>query len=334
MHFSTEHGDHEGLSLCLMFLFVYCRITLIILDFNWWLSTSHLNEARGKCSIIEITCPKQSTNIFQLGKISWSKPTCKKQQNQLYHKHPNKKLNIAMGKIHPYLLKKKHGGCFPAIAMLVFSERSFFFSLRKNRRKSSPSARAFGSCKTMPPRRPFPTKMAWWWQNAQWIYSSPPKKVPRGEKRRWLFSGNMTQLWDSICNYIYSNCISQNHMKIVQVEYALILLTLDVQVEKKRWTVKHIGCQLFYQLPVPWFQQTVPCQDRCQEMTAQAFLKVDNESQKQFENRCNFCCFQGQYGDESSGSAGDLRDGFVALFFFQKKSQMQTLMVLKIFFGS
>lgn len=56
--------------------------------------------------------------------------------------------------------------------------------------------------------------------------------------------------------------------------------------------VKHIGCQLFYQLPVPWFQQTVPCQDRCQEMTAQAFLKVDNESQKQFENRC-FLLFPG-----------------------------------------
>lgn len=194
MHFSIEHGDHEGLSLCLMFLFVYCRITLIILDFNWWLSTSHLNEARGKCSIIEITFPKQSTNIFQLGKISWSKPTRKKQQNQLYHKHPNQKLNIAMWKIHPLSIDvsplKKTWWLFPAITMLVFSERSFFFfSLRKNRRKSSPSARAFGSCKTMPPRRPFPTKMAWWWQNAQWIYSSLPKKVPRAEKRSWLFSG-------------------------------------------------------------------------------------------------------------------------------------------------
>lgn len=131
MHFSIEHGDHEGLSLCLMFLFVYCRITLIILDFNWWLSTSHLNEARGKCSIIQITFPKQSTNIFQLGKISWSKPTRKKQQNQLYHKHPNQKLNIAMWKIHPLSIDvsplKKTWWLFPAITMLVFSERSFFF---------------------------------------------------------------------------------------------------------------------------------------------------------------------------------------------------------------
>lgn len=207
--FSIEHGDHEGLSLCLMFLFVYCRITLIILDFNWWLSTSHLNEARGKCSIIEITFPKQSTNIFQLAKISWSKPTRKKQQNQLYHKHPNKKLNIAMGKIHPFSidvspLKKTHGDGFPAIAMLVFSERRFFFSLRINRRKSSPSARAFGSCKTMPPRRPFPAKMAWCWQNEQWIYSSPPKKGSKGWKEEVTFQWETWHNYE-IVYYIYSN---------------------------------------------------------------------------------------------------------------------------------
>ena len=92
-----------------------------------------------------------------------------------------------------------------------------------------------------------------------------------------------------------------------------------------------IGCQLFYQLTGPMVPTdcAVP---RCQEMTAQAFLKVDNESQKQFENRCNFCC-TGTLG-MIFGSEGELREGFVALFFSKEIATMQTLMVLKIFFGS
>ena len=321
MHFSIEHEDHEGLSLCLVFLFVYCRITLIILDFNWWLSTSHLNEARGKCSIIEITFPPQKNNqqtSVSLEKSLEANQPAKNNKKQV-NKNIRKNLTIAMEKkstiwVDIYLVKKKHGG-FSAIAMLA--------------RKSSPSARAFGSCKTMPPRRPkniWCRCGLWWWQNAQW-----------GEKRRWLFSGNMTQLWDSICIlyiFFWYNVwyVSQNHMKIVQVEYALILLTLDVQVEKKP-----LNCKTYW-LPtlLPTTGPMVPTDcavPRCQEMTAQAFLKVDNESQKQFENRCNFCC-TGTLG-MIFGSEGELREGFVALVFFSKEiATVQTLMVLKIFFGS
>lgn len=211
MHFSIEHGDHEGLSLCLMFLFVYCRITLIILDFNWWLSTSHLNEARGKCSIIEITFPKQSTNIFQLGKISWSKPTRKKQQNQLYHKHPNQKLNIAMWKIHPLSIDvsplKKPWWLFPAITMLVFSERRFFFShSEKTGGRVHPARGRLEVAKRCHQGDLSRQK----WPGGDKMHSeyiAPSQKRFQGLKRGADFSvGNMTQLWDSICIlYIYSN---------------------------------------------------------------------------------------------------------------------------------
>ena len=131
--------------------------------------------------------------------------------------------------------------------------------------------------------------------------------------------GNMTQLWDGICilSIMY---ITESHENRTSRICSVFVDFRCAGGEKNRWIVKHIGCQLFYQLPVPWFQQTVPCQDRCQEMTAQAFLKVDNESQKQFENRCNFCCFQGQWGWVEWFGRWIARGCFVALFFFQKKS--------------
>ena len=104
------------------------------------------------------------------------------------NKNIRKKSNNSNGKHPPfesiYISFKKNMVGFPAIAMLA--------------RKSSPSARAFGSCKTMPQRRPKNIRCRcdlWWWQNTQWIYSSPQKKGSKGWKEEVTFQ------WETWHNY-------------------------------------------------------------------------------------------------------------------------------------